>query len=229
MVLCVLADDALRLLGKCATRCERAVLGGAAFYDDITVTHCDSAYFNKYYETTFKPDLCAEPKSQVQRDQVAFAKGDDPQNPGGFRPMYYTKSYAKDPKKIEMSFDASNYQHQLLAATESRDDGGYEHVYQTIFLDKRNKDMWTIDEIDETKIIRKQWWHQLGHRWVHYLRVVPGMMFLNGRNKTWFAGSWTLVVTPSLTPTSCRASPCQVAGGRKLANDSRRTCTSWRA
>jgi predicted NAD/FAD-binding protein len=23
--------------------------------------------------------------------------------------------------------------------------------------------------------------------------VVPGMMFINGKNRTWFAGSWTLV------------------------------------
>ncbi|KAK2070144.1 hypothetical protein P8C59_004668 [Phyllachora maydis] len=193
LVLCVLADDALRLLGKTATLRERFVLGGARFYDDITVTHADAAYFNRHYETAFDPALCAEPKSDAQRAQVAFAKGQDGENPGGFRPMYYTKSYVEDPKKIEMSFDASNYQHQLLAATGQKDEGGFEHVYQTIFLDKRNKHMWTMDEIDETKIIKKQWWHQLGHRWTHYLRVVPCMMFLHGRKSTWFAGSWTLV------------------------------------
>ncbi|PNY25890.1 Uncharacterized protein TCAP_04155 [Tolypocladium capitatum] len=83
MVLSVLADDSLRILGQQATWREKMVLGGAAFYDDITVTHCDRKYFEK---------------------------------------------------------------------------------------------------------------HQLGHRWQHYLRVVPGMMFLHGRNSTHFAGSWTLVV-----------------------------------
>ena len=60
--------------------------------------------------------------------------------------MYYTKSYEQDPPKIEMSFDYTNYQHQL------------------------------------------------GHLWQHYVRVVPCMMFINGRNNTFFAGSWTLVV-----------------------------------
>ncbi|EHA54059.1 hypothetical protein MGG_08846 [Pyricularia oryzae 70-15] len=193
IVFCTLADDTLRLLGKTATRREKFVLSGAKFYDDITITHHDHAYFKKHYETTFQDDLCAEPKSKAQEEQVAFSTGKDPKSPAGFRPMYYTKSYKKDPTKIEMSFDCSNYQYQLLDANGKADDAGYEHVYQSIFLDKRNQNLWTWNEIDESKIIKKQWWHQLGHRWQHYLRVVPGMMFLNGRNKTWFAGSWTLV------------------------------------
>lgn len=45
LVLCVLADDALNILGKTATWREKFVLGGAKFFDDITVTHCDSSYF----------------------------------------------------------------------------------------------------------------------------------------------------------------------------------------
>ena len=68
------------------------------------------------------------------------------------------------------------------------------HVFQSIFLDKTNRDLWTIDEIDKKKIIQEKWWHQLGHRWQHYARVVPLMMFINGNNHTHFAGSWTLVV-----------------------------------
>jgi hypothetical protein len=77
--------------------------------------------------------------------------------------MYFTKSYAQDPTKIEMSFDCSNYQHQF------RMDHGAEvapvpfqnHVFQSIFLDKRNKQLWTIDEIDRSKIIETKWWHQV--------------------------------------------------------------------
>lgn len=105
--------------------------------------------------------------------------------------MYYTKTYAEDPRKIEMSFDCTNYQHQFRGSGEE----GSEHVYQSIFLDDRNKELWTWGEIDEDKVIEKKWWHQLGHRWQHYLRVVPGMMFLNGKKHTHFAGSWTLVVS----------------------------------
>ncbi len=176
------------------------VLGGAAFYDDITVTHSDSEYFNKHYETTFKEELCAKPKSKEQEDQVAFAKGleNGPTGePPGFTPMYYTRSYESDPTKIEMSFDCTNYQHQfrqdcpdeLGVSTKPEEN----HVFQSIFLNKQNAEMWTKDEIAIDKIIEEKWWHQLGHRWQHYVRVVPGMMFINGKNKTLFAGSWTLV------------------------------------
>lgn len=208
MVMCVLADDALRLLGKKASFRERFVLGGAKFYDDITVTHWDSEYFKKHYETAFDASLCAMPKTSAQKEQVNFAKGGDASRPGGFRPMYYTKSYPEDPKKIEMSFDCSNYQHQLLKANGPKDDAGYPHVYQTIFLDKRNRTLWTWPEIDKDKIIAENWWHQLGHRWSHYLRVVPMMMFINGKNNTWFAGSWTLVVSPRAYA-RCTGSPIE--------------------
>lgn len=199
MIMCVLADDALRLLGKTVTTRERFVLGGARFYDDCTVTHSDAEYFNKHYETSFSSSLCAEPQSESQKKQVVFAKGEN--NSVGFRPMYYTKTYASAPTKIEMSFDCSNYQHQFAVINaKSRHSSKEEHakfchVYQTIFLDKREQKLWTKGEIDKDKIIQEKWWHQLGHRWQHYLRVVPGMMFLNGRNHTVFAGSWTLVVS----------------------------------
>ncbi|MCJ1439819.1 MAG: hypothetical protein MMC23_000300 [Stictis urceolatum] len=198
LIMCVLADDAKKLLGKTATWRESFVLGGAKFFDDITVTHSDSAYFSKVYETHFNEELVAKPKSKQQEQMIAFAKGSTrgPDNePAGFRPMYYTHSYKEDPKKIEMSFDCSNYQHQF------RMDHGAEtcpmphdqHVFQSIFLDKQQRHLWTIDDIDEDKVIEKKWWHQLGHRWQHYVRVVPGMMWINGKNRTWFAGSWTLV------------------------------------
>ncbi|KAF7558630.1 hypothetical protein G7046_g5517 [Stylonectria norvegica] len=192
MVLCVLADTALRLLGKTATWREKFVLGGAAFYDDITVTHSDTAYFEKHYETHFKPNLCAEPQSADQQKQVRFARGDDDDS-RGFRPMYYTYTYQEDPRLIEMSFNCSNYQHQLKTANERAGDGAYKPVYQTIFLNSEERHLWTMDEIDETKVLKRNWWHQLGHRWQHYVRVVPGMMFLHGKKSTWFAGSWTLV------------------------------------
>ena len=199
LILCVLADDAKKLLGKSATWKERFVLGGARFYDDITITHSDPGYFNSIYETKFDADLCAKPKSKAQEDQIKFAKNETKgQNgePGGFRPMYYTHSYASDPEKIEMSFDCTNYQHQFRM-DHNADEAPmpYErHVFQSIFLDKTQRHLWTIDQIDESKIIERKWWHQLGHRWQHYVRVVPGMMFINGKNRTWFAGSWTLVV-----------------------------------
>ncbi|KAM3071908.1 hypothetical protein ACMFMF_007306 [Clarireedia jacksonii] len=189
LVMCVLADDALKILGKTATWREKWVLGGAKFFDDITVTHSDQEYFQKHYETKFDPELCAKPKSKIQEDQIAFAKGEKrgtDDEPSGYRPMYYTKSYPEDPKKIEMSFEMD---HDAEVAPIEYEN----HVFQSIFLNKSNSEMWTMNEIDPSKVIEKKWWHQLGHRWQHYARVVPGMMFINGRNQTWFAGSWTLV------------------------------------
>lgn len=166
LVLCVLADDSLGILGKAATMKERFVLGGAKFFDDITITHSDSQYFQKHYETTFDSELCAKPRSKAQEDQIAFAKaqqrGPDDE-PAGFRPMYFTKSYAQDPTKIEMSFDCSNYQHQFRMDhnMETPPVPFQNHVFQSIFLDKRNRELWTIDEIEESKIIEKKWWHQV--------------------------------------------------------------------
>ncbi|KOS16799.1 hypothetical protein ESCO_004589 [Escovopsis weberi] len=188
MVLCVLADDALRILGDTASRREKFVLGGAVFYDDITVTHTDEDYFSKHYETRFRPKLCAEPRSDDQRRQIAASEG------SGFRPMYYTYSYQEDPRLIEMSFNCSNYQHQLRhTGAAGAPEHPYRPVYQSIFLNKKLSHMWTINGIAEDKIIQRNWWHQLGHRWQHYVRVVPGMMFIQGKQSTLFAGSWTLV------------------------------------
>lgn len=160
LVMCVLADDALKLLGKTATRKEKFVLGGASFYDDITVTHSDSSYFREHYETEFDPKLCASPKSKAQEDQIAFSKGEQSGpdgEPKGFKPMYYTKSYKQDPKKIEMSFDCSNYQHQFRMGSDPEAPPDPSHVYQSIFLDKRNDGLWTMSEIDDSKVIERKW------------------------------------------------------------------------
>jgi len=200
LVMCVLADDALRVLCKSATLKERLVLNGAHLFDDITVTHSDHAYFGRHYETQFDPALCALPKSSTQESQIAFSKGEQhgaDNEPSSFQPMFFPKSDSEDPKKIEMSFDCTNNQHQFrlghnaevaLAPFER-------HVFQSIFLNKRSSELWTMGEIDEDKVIEGKWWHQLGHRWQHSARVVPGMMWLNGKNHTYFAGSWTLVVS----------------------------------
>ena len=67
-------------------------------------------------------------------------------------------------------------------------------MFQTIFLNKdRDGHLWDIDEIDESKIIRKDWWHQLCHSFTHYLFVVPWMWLLNGHKHTRYAAAWTMV------------------------------------
>jgi hypothetical protein len=109
LVLCVLADDAFKILGSSATSRERFAPSGAKFFDDITITHSDSAYFLKHYATKFDQSLCAQPKTHAQEDQIAFSRGEQRgvgDEPSGYRPMYYTKTYEQDPENTEMSLTA---------------------------------------------------------------------------------------------------------------------------
>lgn len=65
-----------------------------------------------------------------------------------FEPMYLIKQVAADPKKLEMSFDCSAFQYQLKRANRPVED----HVFQTIFLNKKDASTWTRDEIKQNKI-----------------------------------------------------------------------------
>lgn len=59
------------------------------------------------------------------------------------------------------------------------------HVFQTIFLDRDgSQELWTWDEIKDEHRIYEKWWKQQSHRWQHYAKVVPWMMFINGKNHT---------------------------------------------
>ncbi|KAJ5184051.1 hypothetical protein N7492_001667 [Penicillium capsulatum] len=191
-------DEAKKLLGEQATWREKYVLGGVKFFNDITITHSDSEYFQSIFEAQYDPALCAQPTSQERKNQITFAE----QKPScrkdgweGFRPMYFTHSFPSDPDKIEMGFNCTNYQHQFREhlGEGNPPPSSDRQVFQTIFLNDQHQDLWTWNSIDQSKIIGRKWWHQFGHRWQHYLRVVPGMMFINGQNRTHYAGSWTMV------------------------------------
>lgn len=177
------ADTAKRILSHTASSREKKVLGSAKFANDITVTHWDSDYMKKHYENGFNADQAVSSLSGVdQSSRIAKAKK-------SFKPMYYIKQYPADRTKLEMCFDCTNYQGQFPPEVPFE-----QHVFQTIFLNKeRDGHLWSIDEIDESKIIRKDWWHQLCHSWTHYLFVVPWMWLLQGRRHTRFAAAWTLV------------------------------------
>ncbi|KAI9714291.1 MAG: hypothetical protein M1820_000252 [Bogoriella megaspora] len=183
LVLCVLADTAKRILGRSSTYRERRVLGSAKFADDITVTHSDSSYMESNYENFYNPSQAVSSLSGVsQTSRLEYASEN-------FKPMYYIKMYPQDLTKLEMCFDCSNYQSQFPP-----DQPFESHVFQTIFLNKqRDGHLWSIDQIDESKVIRKDWWHQLCHSYTHYLFVVPWMWMLQGRKHTRFAAAWTLV------------------------------------
>lgn len=156
LVLCVLADTAKRLLGPSASWLERFVLGNAKFADDITVTHTDVSYMKKHYTNFFDEEQAVDAiggEDQTARIEQAKKEGGE----GGFKPMYLIKTYPNDRRKLEMCFDCSNYQGQFPASIPFD-----RHVFQTIFLNKNvDQKHWDIDEIDESKVIRKDWWHQV--------------------------------------------------------------------
>ena len=135
------------------------------------------------YENFYNPDQAVSALSGVdQTTRIEMAKK-------SFKPMYYIKEYPEDRSKLEMCFDCTNYQSQFPPEVKFEN-----HVFQTIFLNKdRDGHLWSIDEIDESKIIRKDWWHQLCHSFTHYLFVIPFIWLLQGHKNTRFAAAWTLV------------------------------------
>ena len=183
IVLCVLTDTAKRLLKPTITTLESRVLGSAKFANDITVTHQDTTYMEKHYENFYQPDLAVSSiNGQDMQERCDFAKEN-------FKAMYLIRMYPKDMSKLEMCFDCTNYQAQFPP-----DVPFDKHIFQTIFLNKeRDGHLWTLDEIDENKVIRRDWWHQLCHSWTHYIFVVPWLWLLQGKRHTRYAASWTLV------------------------------------
>lgn len=183
IVLCVLTDTAKRLLKPTITTLESKILGSAKFANDVTVTHTDADYMRKHYENFYDPDQAVSEINGVSmQERCDFAKEN-------FKPMYLIKMYPQDLTKLEMCFDCTNYQAQFPPSVPFDN-----HVFQTIFLNnERDGHLWSIDEIDESKIIRKDWWHQLCHSFTHYLFVVPWMWLLQGKRHTRYAAAWTMV------------------------------------
>lgn len=135
------------------------------------------------YENFYNEEQAVSSLSQVdQTARLEMAKK-------SFKPMYYIKMYEEDLTKLEMCFDCTNYQAQFPPEVDFD-----KHVFQTIFLNRdRDGHLWSIDEIDKSKIIRQDWWHQLCHSFTHYLFVVPWLWLIQGKRHTRFAAAWTLV------------------------------------
>ena len=65
----------------------------------------------------------------------------------------------QDKLQIEMSFDLTAYQPHLA----DRD-----RIYQSIFLDDQRKASWTVDALDEKKVLKRRWTRQFAHVWQHF-------------------------------------------------------------
>ncbi|CAB9499591.1 flavin-containing amine oxidasedehydrogenase [Seminavis robusta] len=176
------ANVALQILGQNATFWERRILGSVEYFHDLSVTHTDRAYMTKYYE-------------DVEKE----------------RAIYFIKTYEQDPKLLEMGFDLSGYQSSIskgIINQSSPEQQQPERVFQTIFLDKkRKKDLWSLDEIDDNKIIDRSWWSAFAHTMKHFRSVVPFVWLLHRQNAvqathTYYAGSWMLINTHDIAVVS---------------------------
>eukprot|EP00955_Chlamydomonas_euryale_P118483 366546-Chlamydomonas_euryale.AAC.16 len=81
------------------------------------------------------------------------------------RPLPAQTRAEQEPRKIEMSFNLSTYQPHLKKA-------GLD-IYQTYYLDKRDKDMWTDTLVDKSKILLSRYMRQFAHTWKHFAFFVP--------------------------------------------------------
>jgi hypothetical protein len=125
------AETTLKLIGPNeATFLERKVLGNVKYFNDVTVTHTDVDYMNKYYE-------------------MVPNRGD----------QYFIRIDPDDTNKLDMSFNLSNYQPQLVEDRKTNPDSP--SVFQTIFLDDTRADLWSKNEIKQEHILLEKWWHQM--------------------------------------------------------------------
>lgn len=120
--------------------------------------------------------------------------------------MYFVKTYEEDRSKIEMSFDLTHYQPFAKGVSDS-----HSSVYQTIFLNKdQDEPLWTIDEIDESKVLLRKWWRQFSHSVRHFVGAVPFWRFIQGKRNTYHVGSYTLVNTHEIATISGLAAAYQM-------------------
>ncbi|KAM5479521.1 hypothetical protein MaudMau93_007828 [Microsporum audouinii] len=200
IVFCIPGDQAKDLLGDLASWRERFVLGTTQWYKDLTITHSDHAYFQRKFEVQYRDEICGEAQTAEDKDHIKTAKGEDGVV-SSFQPSYCTFSYHTRPEKMEVGYDCTRFQYQFRKPAGSPNPlpPFEDHIFQSHFIDQEMKDVWTVDLIDQDKVIEQKWWHQLSHRWQHFARLVPAMKFLNGRNNTFYAGSWTYTVSFSIS------------------------------
>jgi predicted NAD/FAD-binding protein len=100
--------------------------------------------------------------------------------------QYFIHQYSPKSSLMEMSFNLTNYQPQLK--------GNKRKIFQTIFLNDKVRDQWTIDEIRKEKIIAKTWWRQFAHCWKHFVITVPLIRFIqaSGYGTTFYCGAYTM-------------------------------------
>ncbi|KAG6810135.1 hypothetical protein H0H92_013167 [Tricholoma furcatifolium] len=118
IVICTDADAALTLLGEDARWLEKRVLGNVKYLWDVTVTHNDLDYMEKYYQVRYDAGLRSKQNVEDNERQRKFNFAET-----SFSPLYFIRSYPSDKSKVEMSFDLTVYQPQASLCAIIRFDG----------------------------------------------------------------------------------------------------------
>lgn len=131
--------------------------------------------------------------------------------------QYFIRTDPQQPEKLEMSFNLSNYQPQLA---KFHDASTIQHdIFQTIFLDKNDDKIWTINDIKPDKILLRKWWHQFAHTWQHFAFTVPFIQFLQHKQHTSYCGAYTLVNTHEIAVISGLAAAHRLGANYPFAHD----------
>jgi len=114
------------------------------------------------------------------------------------RAIYFIRTHEQRPECLEMGFELTAYQPQLKAHRERTG----ERIYQTIYLDRRRSELWSIDALRPSKVLDRAWWSAFSHTYRHFRHVVPWVWTIQGASRTWYAGSWTLFNTHDIAISS---------------------------
>ncbi|KAG8221447.1 hypothetical protein J3R82DRAFT_1643 [Butyriboletus roseoflavus] len=242
LIMTVDADSALRILGGNASWLEKKILGNVKYIWDVSVTHSDLDYMDKYYRLHYDPSLNSSRTDEDAKKAYELAQKE-------FAPLYFIRSYPDDKRKVEMSFNLTNYQPQVLSSItlsnlvadpnqfKGEDPRGPQtpsstapppgsppplssHVFQTIFLDRDgSSEKWSRGEIKPENVICEKWWKQQSHRWQHYAGTVSWMMYINGKHHTSYAGAWTILNMHEIAIVSGLAAAYRLGAGYPFNQD----------
>lgn len=202
---------------------ERWVFSNIEYFDDVSVTHTDDAYMRKHYdlssfdedeeETDAKTASTKDDDTEITKAVVATKDDVNKGTDNGLRgDMYFVKTYEDEPEKIEMSFDLTAYQPKAASS-------GRRRIFQSIFLNAKERAKWTRDEIDTDKILLTKWWRQFAHTVNHFTRSVPFWRFVQGRERTYYAGSYTFVNTHEIACISGLAAAYRIGAPYPFGDD----------
>ena len=167
---------------------QRSILGNVHYFDDVTYTHTDLDYMKKHYHVHLDTD------------------------------QYFIYSDPDEPRRLEMSFNLSNYQPHLIAL--KRDKYSDLNIFQTIYLNKEEAEHWTIDKLDKSKVLLERWWRQFAHVWQHFLFTVPLMRFLQKDDPHYlYSGSYTMFNTHEIACISGLAAAHQLGAAYPFEHD----------